>query len=522
MKNDFKNSDKRMQEKLDSFRMPAPEGAWAGIEGAVGGKASGSASFFYLWIILLSIGVGGAGILTFKYFNSDASESNISRQSTSASDVNKDTQSADSKNVDSSLSNRTAKSTALNSKASQHASNDGSIQVHSVSSLMVENPTASHATKARTHSASTSHGRNKNQESATPQHSSRIASTPSKSSNNQQHTPKPSKGRNNLSAAQNNAVHSNTTQKRAQGAKQTETSFRTAKRPARSGIDIQKTQEINTTDLASGNLLINPLAGKPIGTLPISTTGVPEKSTFKNGPHLKMPRGAWSLEAGFDISSFNYTASGTSSSEFLNNSYTQSTGQGAFLRTNYQPIKHLSVHTGIEFVRDQAIQDYTLYNTTEVFEYDTLGFYYDSVTQQTLPILDSAVMHLVVKEQPGQQAISSISQINIPLGVMFHIPLGTRSELGVNLSGILGIRTAGMGTILTDNTGATSDVLTSYRSVNFSARGSIRYSYILNEHISVYAEPYLGFGLNNRSNATLPFVSRFRNSGVRVGLRYRF
>ncbi len=497
MKNDFKHSDKRMQEKLGGFQIPAPEGAWSGIEGAIGGKPSKRKGFFYVWLALLFLGITGAGMLTFKHFNGGQDESPATSKVAKSAPNKNDKQfqnNAETPSGDSSSEAFQTESQTKNTFAGQDATSDDLVALNASNgdpSLAQESGFAS---------------RNSNQSS-----SSNTTRQQSKASNSNdqlsaQHQKRDTNASNPTSSNNNSAL-------------------------AKSDNAENRFSDKNSNPSASKNgeaeeKTVVPISFLPLNPLPYrsiqdyqSSTG-PRETSFKKASKIR--RGTWSLEAGLDLSSFKYAAlgNGVADVSFLNNSYSSSLGQAGFLRVNYQPLPYLSVNTGIEYGRNSATQDYSTFTTTTSWEYDTVGYTFDSISQQQIPIVDSSTV--VSQSEQVNQVNSSISQVNIPIGVMFHLSVGTRSELGVNLAGLVGIRTKGTGSVLLDANGNTLDATSSYRSVNFSMRASIRYAYLLNENMAVYAEPYLGFGLNNPSSAALPFATRFRNSGVRIGFRYNF
>ena len=210
-------------------------------------------------------------------------------------------------------------------------------------------------------------------------------------------------------------------------------------------------------DHSEKELSTSNLTPRSLNRLPLSKTGTLIENPF-DLPSFK-PRSAWSLEAGLDISSFNYTVSGSNAAndDFINNSYSQTIGRGGFLRVNYQPLNFLSVNSGVEIVNSLATQDYSTFSFTTTVSYDTIGFYFDSVSQMQLPILDTNSM--ITPEEQLNSLTNSTTQVTIPLGVMFHVPLGTRSQLGVNVTGLIGIRTKSTGSILVDPNGASIDAI---------------------------------------------------------------
>ncbi|GAB5416094.1 MAG: hypothetical protein Crog4KO_13210 [Crocinitomicaceae bacterium] len=492
MKNDFKHSDTRMQEKLDGFQMPAPESAWAGIEGAIGGKSSNRKGFLFLWIALLFVSLLGAGFLTFNHFTG------ASVQNSSTSALAKTTQ---NKNAEKSNNH------------SNRASFDSSSKV-----LQTRNQTNNEFNNIVTNSdkGSVSDANNSNTSKSNSFSSSNSKNPSSSKTAKQQSNASNSAGQRNAkrrNAVTNGALALDNNSNIKPNEEDSRLSDHRSNASSSKNID-----DKNEPSKTPSFLTLSALPPKSIQDF-LSGTG-PTVSSFQK--ELKMPRGTWSLEAGLDLSAFNYTATGNGGTDvsFVNNSYSSSNGQAGFLRVNYQPLSYLSINTGVEYGSNSATQDYSTFTPTTTFQYDTVGYYFDSISQQQLPIVDTT--STVSQVEQVNQVNSSFSQVNIPVGVMFHLSVGTRSELGVNLAGLVGIRTKSTGSILLDANGTTADAVSSYRSVNFAMRASIRFSYLLNENMAVYAEPHLGFGLNNQSSASLPFATRFRNSGVRIGFRYHF
>jgi hypothetical protein len=527
MKNDFKHSDKRMQEKLGGFQVPAPEGAWAGIEGAMG-TTRGRRRFFFFWIILLFLGVTGSAIFAFTFFSGENSgvETNTANTTTSyASQSNKTT---NSQSKGQKKNNNTPKNSASGT-ANQNDAQQTDINGNSNGPSTNQSTRTNSSTNSSNNGVSGSNNRiNGNAtNSNSPNNNARNGSSrnPVNSALGNSSLPNSRPGQNgittvlgaqninsNTPASNQNATSSNNT--RTQNG--SETPNDATGTPGSSLTDASQADSNNKNGVSPKDLI----ATRLLLELPISGAGIPSSNQLKIEPPKSASR--WSLEAGLDLSSFNYTVSGTDSTDFdfLNNSYTQSRGQGGYVRVNYQPFKHISMNSGLELTQNQGIQEFSTFTTVTVTQFDTTGFIFDSVTQQQVAIIDTNLVDTI--EEQLNSITNATSQISIPIGVMFHLPLGTRSELGINVAGLVGIRTRSTGNILLDPNGNTIDVNSAYRTVNFSMRTAIRYSYKLNEHSAIYAEPYFGFGLNNQSNTTVPFVSRFRNSGLRVGFRYNF
>lgn len=522
MKNDFKHSDKRMQEKLGGFQVPAPEGAWAGIEGtmAASGKRKG---LFFFWFALLFIGVIGSGIFAFTYFygenagNTTNSKNTTSAQASNAHNTTQSDSSGQKNNSDNThttANNNTSQNdtqqTEMNASSNEASSNNSN---HSASSTNASNRT-SNKTNGNT---------DNNQTGSNTNNASNGSTGNSRNAGNTVNTKKVGNNVTPNSAAQNSNLGQNTINALATQSSNSSNPATSQKTPgdpngtsASSSTVTPKTRSDNQNSLLTRNVL----AARPLFELPISVTGTPFTDPFEIKPPKSPSR--WSLEAGLDLSLFKYTASGADSIDytFLNNSYTKTRGQGGFIRANYQVSTYISMHSGFELSQNRATQEYSTFTTTSTTQIDTVGFFFDSINQQQVAIVDTNI--ITTQEEQLNSINSATSQISIPIGVMFHLPLGTRSELGINVSGLVGIRTKSVGSILVDANGNTIDANSAYRTVNFSMRTAIRYSHRLNEHSAIYAEPYFGFGLNNQSNAAIPFVSRFRNSGIRVGFRYNF
>jgi len=553
MKNEFNNSDKRLQEKLEGFRMAAPEGAWAGIQGNIAG-GSGRGRFFYLWIVLLFIGVTGAGILTFLYTGNDddnaANSSNVALNTSSENNQNKLTNNS-KKEYSSELtstsndSNKTTlkesneasvANTATSSTASQQVqrtSNNSSFSASNGNST-TNNTASSNASAAQNNSGTQLQNGTKTSSSSSSTSSTTDANASSNrktdtANNTADHGAITDTGPTNDKANGNNVAATN-------GNKNSKTgNNENASVVENSSSNAENNSGGSNSSTTSGSTTESETNTAETSTNPEDTTAslttVPNATSpdiIENlGPDPNIDdekvKPSWSIEGGLDLSSVNFNhsaANNNSLQQSLNASYSQNFAQGAFLRMNYQPFQRFSFHSGLEYGQNKVTQDYTWLTTSSTTDYDTTGWYVDSVTQQQVWIVDTVVT--ISQIENLTQFKSTFSQVNIPLGVMFHVPLGQKSELGINATGLIGIRSGSTGEILIDENGNTITIPEAYRSVNFSARAALRYSYFIGGKTAIYIEPYLGFGLNDRSNTSLPFSTTFRNSGLRVGFRYNF
>ncbi|XOV68737.1 MAG: hypothetical protein ACFHU9_06060 [Fluviicola sp.] len=526
MKNKFENSDKRLQDKLEGFRMAAPEDAWAGIEGNLAGKSNGRGRFFYFWIALLFIGVSSVGIFSFLYYRDHdkshvaktssiaSNETNIEQEYTTAKQGNSTTANARNAFENNNRTNKNSFNSDLASESAQNLSNTSSSVGNSqgngarVNSSNLGNNSSSNATVTSRITENTSNNSSfaQNTTSNNTNASNSNASNSNSSSNYSMHpnnsvlTTAKSNSANNMNLSQTTGEEVNTITEAKNSAPEISESDSTE------NSDVAVSFQSDTSAVVSSGAL-----------------DAVRNSEISIQPEEEKARPSWSLEGGLDLSrvNFNHTVSNNDSlQQALNGSYSQNIAQAAFLRFNYQPFERFSFHSGVEFGQQKTTQDYVWTTTSTSFQYDTTGWYFDSITQQQLPIVDTTETTTTVDNT--KQLTSTVNQIYVPIGVMIHIPLGVRSELGINATGLVGFQSGSKGEVLLDANGNSIAVTEAYRSVNFSARTTLRYSYFLGSKSTVYIEPYVGFGLNNRSSTTVPFTTRFRNSGIRVGFRYNF
>jgi len=505
MKNDFKHSDKHLQDKFKDFRMEAPEGAWVGIENQIAEQSRSRGRFFFFWLILLFIGLTGGAVSTYFYFNShESNQGNLANSAISKNTSDKNTQSTTGTKEN--LSNTKTSATDQDFNAGDYSNEE------SENYSLTSTSDASSGTADGEGNKTFKPGGNSN--------------TTSKFEANSGKTQKNSSNRS-IKNSTLGTTGTNDTRDTSTGTNVNPNALLLASEHEASNDAVAPSESNDTSSpenqgKSSSDIGVDRLKIRGYG--PVAPINPSLYDTPRNFNDDFKPMGIWSLEAGIDLASTNYifnVAGDTQNLEsFLNNSYTRSVSRGGFLRANYQPFRYTSFQTGLEFNQNRASQKYTNVSSTTTLQYDTVGFVFDTVTQQQIPIIDSSFVTTENKTVLSSNSI--VSQISIPIGIMFHIPVGLRSEIGINLSGLMNIRAHSNGEVLVDPNGnilPTSDV---FRNVNFSARGAVRYSYLLNEHISVYAEPYFGIGLTNRSNSSLPFTSRLRNSGIRAGFRYSF
>jgi hypothetical protein len=526
MKNNFENSDKHLQDKLEGFRMAAPEGAWAGIEGSLAGKSNGRGRFFYLWIALLFIGVTSVGVFSFVYYgNHDRSsvaktpsiasnETDVTQENTTTIQENNSTTNA--RNVFEN-NNRTITKSLNSTFTTESAQNSSSA--------------SSPAGKFHNHSATvkTSNGGNNSSSNATgtsrsKQNKSNNTTTAQNALSNNTHSSNSnasnSKSSSNSSMHRNNSVLSTAKTNSANNLNLAQSTGEEENHLTEGKNSVPESSNSDSTEKSDASVAFQTDTSATVNSGKLDAV---RNSEIMIQPEEEKAKPGWSLEGGLDLSrvNFNHTVSNNDSlQQALNGSYTQNMAQAAFLRFNYQPFERFSFHSGLEYGQQKTTQDYVWTTTSTSFQYDTTGWYFDSITQQQLPIVDTTETTTTVDNTT--QLTSTVNQIYVPIGVMFHIPLGVRSELGINATGLVGIQSGSKGDVLVDANGNSIAVTEAYRSVNFSARTTLRYSYFLGSKSTVYIEPYVGFGLNNRSSTTVPFTTRFRNSGIRVGFRYNF
>jgi hypothetical protein len=241
--------------------------------------------------------------------------------------------------------------------------------------------------------------------------------------------------------------------------------------------------------------------------------------------HKPMPykKAAWSAEAGFGISQFQYKATSGSASfqQGIKDAQSGEQGMEAFALVNYQFNRYLTAYTGLHYSQEKNALDYITTSTSSELTLDTVGWYVDSVTQVQTPVLDST--YTTTTSNQNYQVLNQANYLTIPIGVMFSFSVGVRSELGIRASALIGFRTKSQGVVLTDLNGTTVDMNYAYLKLGIlTFNAAFRYSFALNEKNKIYVEPWIGFGLNNRSTAALPYYSRFTASGVRIGFRRQF
>ncbi len=538
MNNDFKNSDERLREKLDGFRMAAPEGAWAGIEGNIGGKAGGRGKFFYLWMALLFVGVTGAGVLTFLLMNNN-DDKNAAQSSVVAANTTSNEEGANANDLTTQQSNKKENaydqqdsplSDAVRSGNTEASTNH---QNSSASNVNASNSTSSsigsNASNSSQNSSTASNSGSNNSNNVASNNTSNTSANTSANNSNLNQSSGNSSGNNEIAtnASNNsNATNANTNSSNSDGNSEVKGNDEKEDVAQNNSSENNAEKTVESTTEASENnaekASEETANEEKADTNEASNNTAPSNENNSLIDEKEKVKPSWSIEGGADLSRFNmsHTSSDAQLQESLNTAYSQNSGMGAFLRFNYQPFQRFSFHSGLEYSQNNATQDYAWLTVSTIYNYDTTGWYIDSVTQQPVYIVDTIETELYADHQA--QFKSTVSQVSIPLGVMFHVPLGAKSELGINLTGLVGIRTGSTGEILIDQNGNTVATMEAYRQVNFSARTALRYSYFIGTKSILYIEPYVGFGLNDRSSTTLPFGSKFRNYGIRVGFRYNF
>lgn len=478
MKEDFSHSDQKLREKLGAHRIPAPEGAWEGIEQQLSGTSRKRRGFFLLGFLAFLLIGGLAAYVLFPSVHTSG-KTGGEHQKTSLSSSNS--------------------SVTTGKNGSQSSQTSGKMQPNTKSVKHQNTATSSSASTINHTSANYAVAVGGNGNHAKPTDNGSGGTFKGKESN-------PSIG---TSGA---------------GTHPTDGSDKTPKEPELENQPEHAQPELSAeteTQSPSDEQLPGYLVPRANTQLTESYVESLEKNKLDKTP--KISRGGWSVETGGGMSTFSYMAkSGTPELQStVKDAQTGEQGLGGFLRVNYQPWKLLSLHTGVELEQESYDVTATTYTSTTITTVDTTGWYFDSIQQQQVPILDTVT--LIATTPQNQTYANQSTYLYIPLGIMFHLRVGTRSELGFRIGGSMGIRTKGDGQVITDEAGNTIALNDAYKKVgNYQFRASVRYSFTLNEHHTVFVEPWYGMGLNNRSNPALPYTTRFRNTGFNVGLKYNF
>ena len=491
---DYKHSDDKLKQKLEGFEMTPPENAWSGIQNGLPGNKRRRG--FFLWSVLLLLLIGGAAttyVMTmepngiakpttsanknFKNNNTDNTHKNSGNPI--STDTEKQLIAENSNTTESSVdvNPSSGKNTSPNTLVSNSTTKTDEKSVNDQNSAAIS---SGKREKNNSTSSNTSDGKDNSTANSDKKNPSESASNNSKG-DNAQNTP-----------LNNSSVNTNTT----------------------SAEEEEQNASISVAAMES-------LKALEIENLPYSPQG---QGDFSSKP-MKTPRRAnWSAELGIGLSSFSYSpkaSAGNNLQTYIKDAQTKEIGRDFYARINYHLNPLISLHTGAEFQQNSYNVNYQTSSTTTFTVYDTTGWYFDTLTQQQIPIVDSSTATNTTFQD--QMIQNSESLINIPIGIRFHVPLGVRSQLGIAATGLVGIRTKATGSILVDENGQLVDMNTAYRkSGNLSMRLSVRYSYMLNENFAVYAEPWYGFGLNNRSTNGLPYETKFSNTGIYVGIRKNF
>lgn len=505
MKNDFKHSDKHLQEKVEDFRMAAPEGSWAGIESQIGNNSKVRRRFF--WLILLFVGLTGGVLSAYFYFNTQENNS-VAATKTSLSQ-----NTVSSKNTPSSSSEQPHAPSLGNSQTYDLNSTEDGIH-GSQNEPQVSNSDSGKLGQEVTNKKSQS-GKGSDSYKTVQNNDTGINSGAPGVSNFDKNTALHASQKENNNDSNNHVDGSSDKSTFSDTPKDSDTEEKD------SGSKDSNTSE-NKNGVKSKNAL-NDLKLRRYSPIASYNTNLLE--TPKDFDRSFKRKGVWSIEAGIDGSGYYYSIQNTvdtalTPTPFLNSSFRQIRGYGAYANINYRPFNRISFQSGLAFSQESATQEYVGVTQTTSVQYDTVGFFIDTTTQQQIPIIDSSMVNTNSYETFVFN--SSISQLNIPIGVMFHFPIGRRSEFGVNLSGLVGIRTGASGQIVVDQNGNSIPTSEMYRTINFSSRLALRYSYLLNERTAVYLEPHAGIGLNNRAKVETTYKARFQKAGIRVGFHYTF
>ncbi len=499
MKKDYSQSDRKMRDKIGGLEMTPPTEAWAGIEQQLGAVRPKRGSVFYFIASLLFLVVVGGATFTYLYFASDGSLKHDLHSENHVETTEIVTPSKEDSRAVSSPSEATNSPSTENEKTAQSGiTSPAPVQLDAKQAQRTGKTTISEQQGTQTITNKT----NSNRKSPETNDGISTSSLKNKTTENQ--------------TATNNEI----------------TRFAINGGAIAVSGDTRVTHP-NSEERANENLAneenIDPTAELALGTLlPRTLLPLPFAATTNNSilavkeNRSKFRKGGWSAEAGIGLSSYRYTPTSGSPAlqQALKDAQSGEQSMQAFARVNYHVNNTLSFHTGVNYQQEKGEWNYTTSSTSSQMVYDTV-WYYDTVLQQQLYYLDSNQLNITTTQ--NHQLLNQASYISIPLGVMFSFPLGIRSEIGLSASTVLGIRTKSQGAVLTDENGNSLALDDAYKKIGIlTFKTSLRYTFALDEKNKVYVEPWVGFGLNNRSNAGLPYDTRFTSGGVRLGFRRSF
>lgn len=480
---DFKHSDKKMRSKFEGFKMTPPENAWSGIESEINPKSRRRRGFFLLSGLIALLAIGTTSIILLFSHKADTNkkvESTIASSSSTSNTEEVETQDSPNSNTSNSVYNQKNEKESKNSLETN--SNE---EVTTISRIETTNTVG-----ATNNSAYDSNGIKENLNSSTAEIDDIQNNTNNSTIDNNQETVT-------FSSIDSNDLGSTLAD--------SENGQNNLKDDTREDLDIEEEQQ-------------SPLSVLDIEPL---VTNFNDSLHRNNSGKIKSPSAPrWSVEAGLGISSFNYTpltGTNTSFQQFSKDAHQSPLGLDGFLRVNYAISSKFSIHTGIEYESRKFNLSYDTIAYTQITTIDTIGWFFDSINQQQVPVLDTSITQSPISN--NAQTSNTESVINIPIGAMFEFPIGTRSRLGIKASGVVGVRMRSAGSILTDELGNTSDFSSSYNSLSISMRLGSRYSYYISPKSTLFVEPWIGMRLNKLSTPALPFETRFTNYGLQVGIR---
>ena len=491
MKEDFKHSDQNLREKLGGMRMTPPADAWTGIQSGIA-KGKTKKRGFYFWFTLLLIVIGTTtGILYFLNADEKTSTKHFQHQIS---------ESSDSKLLIG--SERKIELYTKNELSIREKKN--STQTHQ--QVLIDKTTTDDKNLSK---SSVINNLPKTFKRVNRIKDDKVVSSPLR------------KKKNALSSAGLPEKNEGVEVSNSESAEQ---------------LELTKTFDFNNSDIATSENLKHDATSSNhsevsqksflLATIELSPLEENIESTLSQN-NLTIPKfrkGGISAELGFGASSFRYSATNTASpglSQYLKDAQSAQLSLNGFARVNYHLNPWFSVHSGVEIQQQNHTIQYTNTSTSSYWTADTVGYYFDSITQQQLPIIDSN--YITETTLNPQQFQNRETFVSISFGFMVDFPVGIRTEIGVSLSGVLGIRTKASGSTLTDENNNSIPIELAYKSTgNLTMRLSLRYAYALTEKNFIYFEPYFGFGLNNRSKPDLPYDTRYSNSGIRFGFRRNF
>lgn len=502
MKQEYSHSDQSLRNKVEGAEMTPPANAWAGIEKGISTASGGRRKGFFFFSTILIVLLIGSSTAAFFILRSPENMNRFGSLSIAE--------------------NGTMNQTPVKSK---HANNKHSQAKAETNSTHKENNIEQTTNTKSTGESLIKNDRKLNSTRNQLQHAQRSVGA--------QNDPEITANKLQAKTSQKEATSKNATTTEPNSANTSSPSNQNSTVGANSNGSVNPTVK-NESDPNKDNNETTTAASKGSKDVKQATFLQPHPLTqLKTGgngglvsiAHKPMPykKSAWSAEAGFGISQFQYKATSGSASfqQGIKDAQSGEQGTEAFALVNYQFNRNWSAYTGMHYSQEKYALDYTTTSTSSELTVDTIGWYVDSVTQTQLPILDST--YTTTTSNQDYQVMNQANYLTIPIGVMFSFPVGVRSELGIRASALIGFRTKSQGAVLTDLNGTTVNMNAAYlKSGILTFNAAFRYSFALNEKNKIYVEPWIGFGINNRSTPALPYNSRFNASGVRIGFRRQF